>query len=367
MLEGWTWRVHTAPYDERWLASEGVKCYAAPGVNVAQTKSVFDFILRLAFFAAAPFLLVFVAALFPVTGAVVQIALALAVFFAGEAVRNLAARSKIARIVLRPQLAFEAHYREFQPRPFLYYVFYPFLFPYWLWVPEARREFLLFKGYTLASFVMLVVSLVLQFEQAFPPELTLRDFVPIAAGTFAAETLVILMFLMPIVTSVVHFHTTHARYRLAALLVVGIVSIGFAAARLERRRDPIVSYATRARVRLRSDAKPAAAVTAQTNALHAAWKALPHEKDDVDSDGKVEGLPLETARTALMTFYKNDEAHAFDVWLTKQGKTALMVVYFEARRNHPPIWLAMDKAGKTVRDVKQLPRGAFVAMRHAAE
>jgi hypothetical protein len=44
-----------------------------------------------------------------------------------------------------------------------------------------------------------------------------------------------------------------------------------------------------------------------------------------------------------------------------------MVLYFEARRGHPPIWLAMDRRRNTTHDSAALPAGAFVAMKHAAE
>ena len=272
-------------------------------VTLERVQSVVDFLLRLVFFAAAPFLLVLVAAIFPVSGALVQVAFGLAAFFAGEALRRWSSRSRLVKVALSSQLAFEAYYREHPPRPFVYYVFYPLLAPYWLFSKQARREFLLFKGYTVASFALLIVSLSVQYLRFFPPELTVRDFLPIAAGTLAVETAVVLMFLMPIVTSVVHFHTVHAPRRLAALLLVGIVSVTLAVVHLERRRDPVVSYATRMRVRLRTAAKPKAASAAQAAALRAAWKAIPSEKKDVDHDGKVEGSVLEAAHEALGTFY----------------------------------------------------------------
>ncbi len=329
--------------------------------------AAFDFALRLIFFAAAPFLLVFIASLFPVTGALVQVGFALGVFFAGEAVRRLAARSKLAAKFFAGQLAFEAYYRQHRPYPFIYYVVYPFLFPYWLVVREARHEFLLFKGYTLASFALLLVSLLVQYQRAFPPELGLRDFLPIAGGTFLVETAVVLMFLMPIVTTVVHYHRERAPGRLTALLLVGLISICVAVVRIEHRRDPIVSYATRMRVDMRTAAKSHAAGQAQTLALRAAWKALPKEKDDIDSDGKIEGAVLDAAHEALCGFYKNDEAQAFDLWYTRKGKSATMVVYFEARTKHEPIWLAMSQTGATTHDPKQLPRGAFAAMWKATQ
>lgn len=113
---------------------------------MSRADQTFDFVLRLVFFALAPRLLVFAAILYPVTGAIVQIGLALVVFMAGEAARKLAARSPLAQRAMGSQLAFEAFYRAHPPRPFLYYFFYPLLFPYWLTNKDARREFLLFKG-----------------------------------------------------------------------------------------------------------------------------------------------------------------------------------------------------------------------------
>jgi hypothetical protein len=171
---------------------------------------------------------------------------------------------------------------------------------------------------------------------------------------------------MPIVTSVVHFHQRHAPRRLLLLLLAAGVSVGFATARLERRRDPIVSFATRTRVGLRTRARPTAALHVQNQALRAAWQALPKQQDDIDRDGKVEDLPLTLARDTLTGFYKNDEAHAFDLWYARQSDQSLLVLYFEAHRGHEPIWLALDQTGTISADSKRLPPGAFKAMRHAA-
>jgi hypothetical protein len=331
-------------------------------MSLAQVRTILDFLVRLAFFAATPFLLVVVASLFPVTGAIVQIGIALAAFFTGEALRRLMTRSKIIRLALSSQLQFETYYRTHKPRPFLYYVFYPLLFPYWTAVREAREEFLLYKGYTLATFALLVASQVVGYWRYFPPELGAREFLPLAAGSFLVETAVVLMFLMPIVTSVVHFHTLRAPRRLVALLVVGLVSVSLAIVRIERRRDPVVSYATRQRVDMRTHAKPRDAEKALIAALREGWKVLPKDKVDVDHDGKVEGDVLSAAQEALVGFYKNDEAHAFDLWYTRRGKKALLVLYFEARGKNEPIWEAMDAYGNAVHDAKQLPPGAFNAM-----
>jgi hypothetical protein len=318
------------------------------------------------FFAIAPFMLVFLALLFPVTGAVVQIALALVVCLAGEAIRRSTYRWPFMSSLLAGQFEFEAFYREHPPRSFAYYVFYPLLAPYWLTVSSARREFLLYKGYTLISFGILLASLFAQYFWSFPPELTWSDFAPIAAGTLAVETVVVLMFLMPIVTSVVHFHRRHATGRLAVLLATGMISVGFAGSRLERRRDPIVSYAARVRLRLRTEARPEAAFQAQARAIGVAWRALPSEVDDIGRDGKVLDQPLTAAREELVKFYKLDEASAFDLWYSNQNEKKILVLYFESHRGRAPIWIAIDELGSVISDEKQLPVNAFNAMRRAA-
>lgn len=329
---------------------------------LARAVPVLDFLVRLAFFAAAPFLLVFVGALFPVTGALAQIGIGLAAFFAGEALRGVAARSRLAALALSSQLAFEAHYRKHPPRPFLYYVFYPVLFPYWLSVPDARSEFLLFKGYTLFSFAMLIASQAWGYYTLFPPQLGFADFWPLAVGAFLVETAVVLMFMMPMVTSVVHFHRLGARWRVAALLVAAAVSVTFAVSKLESRRDPMVSFATRRRVDLRTHARPTDAAKAQEAALRAAWRSIGKDSDDIAKDGKVVGEVLEEAQAALQPFYRPDEANSFDLWYTRRGKSPMLVLYFEARGKKDPIWLAMTRPGAVLHDAKQLPADAFNAM-----
>lgn len=328
-------------------------------IGVAQLKRGADFAMRIAFFAAAPFLVVFAAELFPVTGAVVQIGLALLVFLLGEAGKRALGQRRWLRTLLRNELAFDAHYRDRPPRPFLYYVFYPFLFPYWLTQPDARREFLLYKGYTWPALALLMLSLIVQYLRVCPPELSLRDFAPIAAGSLLAETIVVLMFLMPIVTTVVHFHRQHAPRHLWVLLLVASASVGYSIVRIERRRDPIVSYATRTRVRLRTDARPELAKEVQQRALEQAARALASESTTLPYDERLEGLALDQARNALLAFYKEDEAQAFELWYSDPGASihaalgrldgsapqaqgALLTLFFPARRAHRPIWLSLD-------------------------
>ena len=215
-----------------------------------------DYALRLAFFALVPPLLVFADALFPVTGALAQMALSIAFLLAGEAARTFAARSRLGKLAMGALLDLDAFYAKNPPRPFVYYVFFPILFPYWLAVKSARDEVLLYKGFTLASFAILVVSLVAQYFASFLPQLGFAAFAPVAAITFVAEAAIVVLFLMPIATSVVHYHQRGARGRIAILLFVGLATTTFAILRIHLRRDPIVSFATRRRVQLRTAADP---------------------------------------------------------------------------------------------------------------
>ena len=86
----------------------------------------------------------------------------------------------------------------------------------------------------------------------------------------------------------------------------------------------------------------------------------------VEADGKVVGKPLDDARAALEKFYKHDEAFAFDLWASPRNHPSVLVLYAQSRRKRPALWVAL-KDGAELRDPKLLPKGAFVAMRVAAD
>ena len=324
-----------------------------------------DFAARLVFFASAPFAIVLLAELFPVRGALVDVGLALSVFLLGEASRRVASRFRPIRFVLREALAFESYYRERTPRPFAYYVAYPLLFPYWLYDREARREFWMFRGYTVGSFLVLLASLAWQFFSSWRPELGFSDFLPAVLLSLGVETLLVLSLLMPIATTVVWYHGSFRRRRLLAILLVGALSTSYALSRVLRHRDPIVSYLTRERVRLRTAAQRKAAHRVLQKAVEVAWRDLVKVRG-VEGDGKVEGKALEDARAALEGFYKHDEAFAFDLWASPRTRPRVLVLYAQSRRKRPPIWVALKDGGE-IRKPDQLPKGAFVAMRTAAD
>ena len=106
--------------------------------------------------------------------------------------------------------------------------------------------------------------------------------------------MLVLALLMPIATTVVWYHGSFRRKRLLVVLLAGFLSTVLSLVYVSRRRDPIVSYATRERVRLRTAAAPTPAHRALRKAVAAALnEAL--KFPEVEGDGGVEGLALERA------------------------------------------------------------------------
>ncbi|HEY1533393.1 MAG TPA: hypothetical protein VGF76_05230, partial [Polyangiaceae bacterium] len=286
-------------------------------------------------------------------------------FILGEAPRRFASRFKPLGLLLKEALAFETYYRDRTPRRFAYYVAYPLLFPYWLWNREAREEFLMFRGYTLISFLVLLGSLAWQFYSSWLPELGFSDFLPAVVLSLAVETLLVLSLLMPIATTVVWYHASFRRKRLLAMLLVGAASTSITLVHVLDHRDPVVSYLTKERVKLRTAVARKAAHRALLNGVMVAWRDLVKTRG-VEGDGKVEGKPLEDARAALETFYKHDEAFAFDLWASPRSRPRVLIFYAQSRRKTPPLWVALKDGGE-VRKPDALPKGAFLAMRSAAD
>lgn len=325
---------------------------------------VVEYALRLAFFAAVPFGVVVLASLVPMTAALVNIVLALGAFFFGEVLRKHAQRRGWLGTVLRRQLAFEEYYRVRPPKPFVYYVFYPFLFPYWLVVSEARREFWLFKGYTIVTFLLAAISGVYRYFAVYQPEIGLRTFLVSFGIGLAIEAFAVITFLMPIATTVVALHKKGQHARLVALLVVGLVSAGVAIGLLAHRHRTFPSLETRERVAKRTLAKPRTAESVADEALRAAWKERRKKNYERESDGTVDGAPLDVAREKLGAFYRPDEAAAFELWTTARGdKTPMMILYAEGPRKGRPVFRAMKADGSIVTKAKELPKPALKVMR----
>jgi hypothetical protein len=201
-------------------------------------------------------------------------------------------------------------------------------------------------------------------DRDWGPGLGLSDYLPFVLLSLVVETLLVLALLMPIATTVVWYHSSFRRGRLSILLVIGLLSTTFALGHVALRREPVVSYATRERVRLRTARSSSVAHGALLHAATAGLQAA-HGEFGVDADGIVEGPALEAAQADLEGFYKHDEAYAFNLWASPAGPSQLLVLYFEARPHRRPIWVAVRRDGSEVRSRQELPRGAFRAMREA--
>jgi hypothetical protein len=330
-----------------------------------------EYVLRLAFFAFVPFMVVLLAMLVPMGAAIANMVLALGAFFFGEVLVGAAEKRPWLKRVLRRQLAFEAYYREHPPRPFLYYVFYPLLLPYWLIVAPARREFLLFKGYTLVTLAAISLTGVYRYFWIYQPQLGLAKFLPALLVGLVIESLAVMMLIMPMTTSVVALHRKRQPKRLMLLLAVGLLSAAIAAALMIHRHRTFPSLETRQRIVDRSAIEPVTTRMAMQKALHHAWevrKKAPKDQWERETDGTVLGKPLDEARASLLTFYRPDEASAFELWTTaRKERPGIMILFAEGRKRGRPVWLGMRYDGTIIDKAADVPKNAKLAMRTAGE
>lgn len=329
---------------------------------------VVDFCLRLVFFAVVPFVVLIAATVFPVAMTIVNLLVCVAAVVFADAVRSASHKWPQLERVLGGVMKFERYYRNHPPKPFVYYIFFPLLFPYWLASDAARREFLLYKVVNLTSLAFILLGAVYQYFVYYRPELGVGACAKVMVVTVFIEIIMVMTMLMPLATSIVRYRLAGQRSRLVTLVAVGGLSTIFALVGLMARRDPVVSWAARERLFMRTSANGIVAREVQRAGAQAALDALAKHRSDVDRDGKVVGEPLDSAHAALATFYKQDEAQAFDVWLTRKKKQEVLVLYVESKRKHrPPLFFARDHAGHEIVDPKQLPRGALKAMKLAAD
>jgi hypothetical protein len=330
-----------------------------------------EYALRLAFFAFVPFGVVLLAMLVPMGAAIANMVLALSAFFFGEVMLGAAEKRPLLKKILRRQLAFEAYYRENPPRPFLYYVFYPLLMPYWLAVGPARREFLLFKGYTFVTLGVISVIGCYRYFWVYQPQLGFSKFVAAFGIGLVVETLAVMTLIMPMTTSIVTLHKRKQKGRLIALLAVGLISAAGAAGILIHRHRTFPSLETRQRIVQRAAVDQVSSRVALQKALQRAWqirRAAARDQWERETDGTVLGAPLDDARLELQKFYRSDEASAFELWTTaRKERPALMIMFAEGRKRGQPVWLGMRPDGTIVDKLVDVPRNAKLAMRTAGE
>jgi hypothetical protein len=327
-----------------------------------------DFFLRLAFFFVAPFFFLAGALRFPLMGALINVIIAVSFFFLEPFIAPAIARFPWLGRLLRRQLAFEAYYRKRPPRAFLYYVFYPALFPYWLANREARAEFLLFKGYTLLTLLVLVGTSVWQYFTKWLPELGPGAFLGPFVIILVFEAMLVFTILMPVSTTIIAYHLAGRRVRLAVLFAALVLGTVLAITQYAKKRHEQVPYLTAQRMEMRTRADRARSKEVRTQALKVAVQATRRGEADFEPDVprgvEVLGPPIEKARAVLARFYKEDETLCFHLIAFDEASTGKMLVLFgdPMEPKLPLVWIGIQK-GQVFDDETRLPRKALGIMR----
>jgi MFS family permease len=320
-----------------------------PPAASSKVLSVADFILRLAYFVFIPVVLFFLSLIFPLTGAFVNMAILVAYFLMNPVLRPLVAKRPWLGKLLKKFIRFEEYYREHPPKPFVYYVFFPLLFPYWLFVKRARREFLLFRGLSLVALIILVGLALLQYFTKWAPDIGFGVFLGSFIVIFVFQGIIVLTFLMPLATTVITYQAAGKTKRLIALFVVMALVTTAAVIGNAKRRHGTVPLVTAQRIMLRTKASPEQAIAALKAGMTAAITYATAHRDevksalvtDVQGGAEVLGPIADAAHDGLATYYKDDEADGFllaDILDKKLGHT--FVLYAVDSSKNPLIWLA---------------------------
>lgn len=323
-----------------------------------------DFVLRLAFFALAPWVFLFFSLLVPVGAILVNSAVTLLVFFVAEAYRSHIRRGSFVYRLLRRQLALSDYYRRRPPRPFVYYLLYPLLAPYWLIARDARIEFRLFRRFLFANAALLVVFRLVEYDRWWT-DIGWKPFLQASALILIFQLAFIMAFIVPVMVTVVDSKLHKKRRRLtvyaSALAISGALCV------LAHQLQPpgaMTPAPVCARMRERSGASPDRAQEVQREAIEAAYQRLPEGKRTKRKAGEeITGPPLDRAKEALGTFYRGQEVDCFRLFAMPDEEAEVLVLRGDSRRKADPIWMALKAERQTTRvldDATDLPGGGSV-------
>jgi hypothetical protein len=302
-----------------------------------------DLVLRFLYVLIAPVFLVAFAAMIPMTGPLVGAGLATVIALAGS--DRWRARTERIPLVGRPLANLASlgdYYREHPPRPLLYYVLYPALFPYWLFNRNARREFLLYRKINVIALILIPALAALEYVQKWSG-IPFSAFLSQTIATLVLQLLVTFALVMPIVTTIVAYHARGKRKTLTVMiLLAGLLAAGMA---IHAMRSDRPSFYTVERMRYR-------ALADRKQAVEVLWRALSAGAAWLDAGASADPeAALEAARAELETYWLADEARVFKLYRASDGATILYV----NPRGHATIWIGRAKAGKPFFDAKLLP------------
>ncbi|MBL0214400.1 MAG: hypothetical protein IPQ07_10985 [Myxococcales bacterium] len=301
-----------------------------------------DDVLRFIYVLLSPAMIVALGMVVPIGGIMISAGLATAIALTGSTQWIL--RVSTLKLIGKPLAKFAKlgeYYRVHTPRPLLYYVLFPVLFPYWLFKRTARQEFLAYKRIGALALIVTIGGTFYDYFHNWVP-LPRKYFFGALFSTFVLQLLITFMFVMPIVTTLIVYQRKAHRKSIATLLVLGLV-LGGAMFATMRQVDQ-VSFAVQARVRARIKWQPEETRAAMVAALDAGLASQVEHRGDFDA-------AREAARKRLEPVFHADEARAFHL-ISSDG----VVMIYAKTRNHELAWSALAlRTNKTITSAADLP------------
>lgn len=282
--------------------------------------------LRFAYVLLSPAMIVALGALVPIGGILISTGVATVIALTGSTqwIRTVSTLWLIGKPLAKFGKLGE-YYRVHTPRPLLYYVLFPLLFPYWLFKRSARVEFLAYKRIGALAVVITVGAALYDYLHNWVP-LPRKYFLSALFATSVLQLLITFMFVMPIVTTLIRYQREKHYKSIGTLLVLGLLLGGIMVGTM--RTLDTVSFAVQARVRARIQWQPDEARAAMAAAVDAGLASeLEHHGD--------RGVALAAARARLQPTFHADEARAFRV-VSASG----VVIIYAKTRSHELAWYA---------------------------
>jgi len=304
-----------------------------------------------------PMLVIALASIYGLWGAVISVGVTLVLFLVAAAVRDWErSRAWPLSWLLARGRAFEAYYREHPPQHPLIYLFYPLMVPFMLGKPHVRAELKLYRAFQGLALVIIVAAAGVEYAERWSPDLGFGDFLPYLGVRLAMEAYLTLSLLLPIATTVVELHQFPSMGRsIGCLLALAFgIAIGLG---LHPNLPP--SYSARIRVHARAQLQPEVSRASLVSAAAAARKNIA-ATDGVEAfdNGRVEGPPEQAAHSVLEGYWRPDEAKTFGVWASDPREPQLVVVFARRYGSTPPTWVGLQRSGAVVDDVSRLPTSA---------
>lgn len=290
----------------------------------------------------APAMMVALGHLVPIGGIVISTGIATGIALVGSEayVRRVQGIKLIGKPLAKLGRLGE-YYREHPPKPLLYYVFYPLLFPYWLIKREARQELLAYKRVGALAVVITVATGIYDYFHNWDP-IPAKYFFKAAFASSVLGLLITMIFVMPIVTTLLGYQKRNHMKSIAALIVLGVSLGGIMSVGM--RRVAAVPFQTQARLKARIKWQPEPA----RNVMRAAIDRALTARDDKEA--------VRVSREVLETYFRADEARAFGLF---HGDGVVLLV--AKTKNHEYAWAARSKAG-WLTSAAELPEAARTAL-----